>query len=305
MNRSELATDMTSEEVVQRLLDFVSETGRLPKSDEPGLEELISTAVKTFGSLQNALSVAGLLTDNHGVTTRQRKHSLSGQKAKLKRSIPTYPQDYFLNLLNLKQPHFQGRTARDGAPTWWERRANAQYACSACRKPIEKGERYIGRKKLNPGMRGKYGYRGTYSTDYYHIVCLLRGEEAQIKENIGKANSEISDIEIEITEHQNTALLNKDSIKACHYKIQQVKEEYEQTQGSLKKISKWFKLGYTSWTRNREISRLEGEITNIENREIPDRQNRIVSLRAGISSLQRRLNEIEARVQEIVSAQSS
>lgn len=293
---------MTSEEIVQRLLDFVSETGRLPKSDEPGLEELMSAVVKTFGSLHNALNVAGLLTDNHGVMARKPRQSSSGQETKLKRSFPAYPSDYFLNLLNLKQPHFRGRPTRDGAPTWWERRANMQYICSACRKPIEKSERYIGRKKLNPGMRGKYGYRGTYSTDYYHIVCLLRSEETQIKGNIGRANSEICDIQIEIGEHQKTALLKKTSVEACRYKIRQVKEEYEQAQGSWRKMSKWFKSSYTSWVRNREITRLEREIAEIEYREIPDRQNRITNLRARISSLQHRLDEIGVRVNEIVSS---
>lgn len=292
---------MDSEEIIQQLLDFVSETGRLPKPDEPGFEELIRTAVKTFGSLQNALSIAGLLTDNHVVTPRQRKQSLKGQKANPKRSFPAYPQDYFLNLLDLKQPHFRGRPARDGTPTWWERRANARYTCSACRKPIEKSERYIGRKKLSPGVRGIYGYRGTYSTDCYHIVCLLRGEEAQIKENIERANSEICGIQIEINEHQKTASLNRNSIEECRDKIRQVRRDYEQAQGSWKKIGKWFKSSYTSWTRNREISRLERETTYIENREIPNRQNRIANLMSRISSLQCRLGEIGARVHEIAS----
>lgn len=293
---------MTSEEIVQRLLDFVSETGRLPKSDEPGHKELISAAVETFGSLPNALRVAGLLTGDPEITFRQRTPLPRGQKAKLRRSFPTYPPDYFLDLLNLKRPHFQGRPTLAGVPTWWERRANMQYMCSACRRSVEKGERYIGRKTLNPGKRGIYGYRGTYSTEYYHVVCLLKHEQVQIKADIEKANSEIVSLNAEIVQYQETVSVKKNSIEECRCKVRQVKGDYELAQG-VRKVGKWLKSSYTSWVQNMEISRLEREITRIENGEIPERYGRIANLSAKSQSLKRRLNEISARVGELVSIQ--
>ena len=294
---------MSSEEVVRRLLDFVSETGRLPKSDEPGLEELINAAIKAFGSLENALRVAGLLTGGRGVALpRKPRQSSIVHAPKLKRSVSTYPQDYFLDLLNLKRSQLHGSPASDGTPTWWERRAKMQYICSACRRTIERGERYIGRRKLSPGMRGIYGYRGTYSTDYYHIVCLLRSAKTQIEENIENADSEINSIQREIDEYQKEASLKRDRIEACRNIMQQAKENYERADSFWRRIGKRLGSSYTSWSRNREISRLEGEIAYIENREIPERQNRIASLRARINNLKHRLNEIERRMQELLSS---
>lgn len=291
---------MSSEEVVQQLLDFVSETGRLPKSDEPGLEELITAAVKAFGSLENALRVAGLLTGGHGVALPGKPRQSSIVHApKLKRSVSTYPQDYFLDLLNLKRTQLHGSPALDGTPTWWERRAKTQYICSACRKTIEKGERYIGRRKLHPGMRGIYGYRGTYSTDYYHIICLLRSAKTQIEESIENCGSEIDGIQREISEYRKEASSKKDRIETCRDTMQQAKEDYEHAHGLWRRVGKWFGSSYTSWSRNREISRLREEIGCIENREIPDRQNKIANLTARINNVKNRLSKIEGRMQEL------
>jgi len=291
---------MSSEEIVQQLLNFVYETGRLPKLGEPGLEELIAAAVKAFGSLENALRVAGLLTNDQGTThLRQPRKSSVIQGSKLKRSFSAYPQDYFLNLLNLDRSQPPGSPAPDGTPKWWERRAKTQYTCSACQEAIEKGERYIGRRKLHPGMRGIYGYRGTYCTDYYHIICLLRSAKTQIEESIENCGSEIDGIQREISEYRKEASSKKDRIETCRDTIQQAKEDYEHAHGLWRRVGKWFGSSYTSWSRNREISRLREEIGCIENREIPDRQNKIASLTARINNLKNRLSKIEGRMQEL------
>jgi prefoldin subunit 5 len=297
---------MSSEEIVQQLQDFVLETGRLPGPDEPGLKELIEAAVRTFGSLENALGVAGLLTESHEEKTfPKRKQSISTQTTRKKNTVHAYPEDYFLSLLNLKRKQPYGSLTRDGTPTWWERRAKMSYNCSSCLKPIEKGERYIGCKKLHPGVRGIYGHRGTYSTDYYHVVCLLGKEKKGVESRIDNSNSEIKSIQREISEYREIVSAKKDSIEACKNTIRQVKEDYERTRGLWKKASGWFKCTYTSWSRNRKISSLEDEIAHIERREIPERQSKVGNLTALIESLQRRSDEIGARMQELTSSRNS
>ena len=210
----------------------------------------------------------------------------------------SYPKEYFLNLLNLKRTTYYS-PAPDGTPTWWERRANRQYTCAVCRRIIKKGEKYIGRKKLKPGMRGPYGYRGTYITDYYHIVCLLKGAQTEIEEKIGDAHSEISRLKNEITDFEGDTRLKREQIENCKTLILKAKEDYESA-SSWRKFGKWFSHHYTSWSKNREISRLVKEITHIENMEIPERETRITDLRGRISNLESRLSEVETRIQELM-----
>jgi hypothetical protein len=295
---------MSSEEIVQQLIQFVSETGRLPKPDEPGLQNLINSAIKHFGSLDSALRIAGLLTPNDKTARAARvrqtepKHTKTSQTS----AWSAYPKDYFLNLLNLTRASHYGSPAPDGTPTWWERRANAKYLCSTCNQAIEKGERYIARRKLRPGMRGIYGYRGTYFTNYYHIVCLLRKARTAIENDIKAANSEITGIEVQITDFTNEVSLKRTHIGECQTLIRQVREDYAQ-RDSWGKVRKWFGTSYTSWSKNREISRLKREIAYIQNREIPERETRISELRRSINGFERRLNKIDPRIQEIVSRQ--
>lgn len=290
---------MSSEEIVQQILEFVYEKGRLPKYDEPGFEDVINAVVKTFGSLENALRIAGLLTQAVGTTRTRGPRQPSPRRAPaLKSPYSQYPRDYFLTLLNLKRGPHRGSRAPDGTPSWWERRANKQYICSSCRKIIEKGERYIGRKKLHPGMRGIYGHKGTYATDCYHIICLLRSAKTQTEERIRNTRFEIGSIEKEILDYEEQIASNKEQINVCQKKVQQVREDYELA-SSWKKVGKWFSSHYTSWSRNREIRRLEKEITYIENIEIPERETRIAGLKRKISSLSQRSSELETRLQEL------
>jgi flagellar biosynthesis chaperone FliJ len=293
---------MSSEEIVQQLIKFVSETGRLPKPDEPGLENLVNSAIRHFGSLENALKIAGLLTPNDKTarTTRIRQTSLMHIQASKTSTWSAYPKDYFLNLLGLERKSHYPSPAPNGTPTWWERRANMQYVCSTCRRPIQKGEKYIGRKKLRPGMRGIYGHRGTYFTDYYHIVCLLRRAENEIEEGISHANSEISSIEKEISDYTKEISLKRQQIETCRIIILKVIGDYEQA-GFWKKIGKWFGTHYTSWSKTRQISRLEREIAHIENKEIPERETHISQLKRRINDLEHQLNEIDTRIQELMS----
>jgi hypothetical protein len=290
---------MSSEEIVQQLQEFVLETGRLPRPDEPGLRKLIEAATKVFGSLENALGVAGLLAESP-----PHRESTLEQKPRKRNTSVSYPEDYFLNLLNLKRKSIYGSPARDGTPTWWERRAKMRYNCSSCQKPIEKGERYIGCKRLHPGVRGVYGHRGTYSTNYYHLVCLLKEEKTRIENKINDSNSEINRIEGEIRKYQEAVSAKKDSIEICQEKILQVRRDYERTSGFWKKAGGWLKCGYTSWSRNREVSRLKDEIAQIERQEIPERQNKMSNLMATVRNLRRKADVIEARIRELVSSQN-
>jgi len=208
-----------------------------------------------------------------------------------------YPEEYFLNLLNLKHTTYYSPVP-NGTPTWWERRANRQYTCSVCKRIIEKGQRYIGRKKLIPGMRGPYGYRGTYVTDYYHIVCLLKGAEAEIEEKIRNAHSEISMLKNEITAFKDETRLKREQIENCKILTQKARKDYENA-SFWRKFDKWVSYHFTSWSKNRERSRLKNAIAFIKNDEIPERETKIADLEGKIKKFKSWVNEIQVRMQEL------
>lgn len=57
------SNDISAENVLQKLQMFAIENGRVPSIFEPGIEDIIRAAQENFGSLKNALSVAGLLVE--------------------------------------------------------------------------------------------------------------------------------------------------------------------------------------------------------------------------------------------------
>jgi len=209
-----------------------------------------------------------------------------------------YPKEYFLNFLNLKRTRTSYSPSPDGTPTWWERRANRQYDCSACRGTIKKSERYIARKILNPGMRGIYGYRGTYETNYYHIVCLLRDTENKIEKKITYAHREIYRLRNEITAFKNEIPLREGQIENCNNLINRARKDYEDA-SFWRKFDKWIGYHYTSSTKGKEISRLKNTIEVIKSEEIPERETEIADLQRKINRLKTRLGEIQARIQEL------
>lgn len=290
---------MQSEDVVQQLLKFVSENGRLPEDNEPEHGDLVRAAVEAFGSLENALKMAGLLTTNNQATPlRIAKKSTTTQRSELKVSDKKYPPEYFLSLLNLNQQKHYGPPPV-GAPTWWERKANSIYTCSACKRPIEKGERYLGRKKLHPGQKGIYGYRGTYSTDYYHIVCVLKDARTEVNGNIQRCITGINMNQREIDGFRIEASSNIGQIDNCKRIILQTEDEFKKTKGVFGRIGKWFKNKYNYLVKNREIERLRGRISIIENIEIPRRQRNINDLTMKKADLQLRINQLDDKIREL------
>ena len=234
---------------------------------------------------------------------REKYEDLSKPRKPLpKHPTLAYPKEYFLNLLNLKRTRASFSPAPDGTPVWWERKARNQYTCSACKRYIQKSEKYIGRKKLSPGVRGIYGHRGTYHTDYYHVICLLRDVQAQIKELIENMQSEIRELENEIADFREEIPVKRGQIKDCQTLTQKAKENYKLA-SFWRKIDKWFGYHYTSWSKARKISRLEKEIGHIQNSEIPERKNQITRLKGRIRQRKSRLNEIETRMQELTQHQ--
>ncbi|MGA2683213.1 MAG: hypothetical protein ABSF44_15610 [Candidatus Bathyarchaeia archaeon] len=291
---------MQSENIVQQFIKFVASTGRLPRQNEPGLEQLIQDAIKTFGSLENALQVAGLLTNNIQPTPLSVKSKrVIIQTSESKHSFSSYPQDYFLELLDLKRTQLYGSPAPDGTPNWWERRANTQYNCSSCRKVIEKGDRYIGRKKLHPGQRGAYGYKGTYATDYFHIACLLGSAKTEVESTIQKFDFEIGRNQKEIANLREELSLRRAQVENCRSIITQAKSDYKQASSLSKKIGKWFGTTYTSWSRNREIQQLQRRIAHVENIEIPGRQKQISGISEKKLGFQNKLSEIVSRLRDL------
>lgn len=211
-----------------------------------------------------------------------------------------YCEGYFLELLNLKRLPRTYSPAPEGTPVWWERKAHNQYDCSVCRKIIANGERYIGRKKLSPGRRGKYGYRGRYLTDYYHIICLLEVVHAEAGKKIENAFCEISELQNQVASFMDTKSQRKTQIEYCETAKQKAKRNYEDSE-SWRRLAKWVGYKYTTWSKNREILGLENEISRIEDREIPMRKNRISTLNGMINNLrswQTRLQEESRGFQE-------
>lgn len=290
---------MQSEDVVQQLLKFVSENGRLPEANEPGHRELVRIAIETFGSLENGLKVAGLLTNSNQTTPfRIAKKPTVTQRSELKVLDKKYPPEYFLNFLNLNRQKHYG-PAPDGTPTWWERKANSIYVCSACKQSIEKGERYLGRKKLHPGQRGIYGYRGNYSTDYYHIVCLLKDAQTEVNSNIQRCVTRINANLGEIDSFKIEISSRKEQTDNCRRIILKTEEELQGTQGVFKKIGKWCRSRYISWSKTREIGRLQERVSFIQNTEIPKRQGNINDISRKKAELQQRLNQLNENIREI------
>lgn len=225
------------------------------------------------------------------------------KKPHLKHPTTSYPKEYFLNLLNLQRTTKAFSPAPDGTPTWWERKAGKQYTCSTCRRAIKKGERYIGRRKLTPGQRGIYGYRGTYTNDYHHIPCLLKEARAGIQKNMQNMQSEMGELEREIVDYRETASSKESHIMGLHNLIGKEREDYEQ-KSSWARIFGWFNHHYSSWSKKRQISHLEKEIDIIKDKEIPNRETQITDLKARIGRSESWLNEIETRLRELVREES-
>lgn len=68
--RPDITLDMMSlEELIRKLQEFTVNNGRLPKVNEPGIEKAIELAAREFGSLDNALRIAGLLPEEPSRTS--------------------------------------------------------------------------------------------------------------------------------------------------------------------------------------------------------------------------------------------
>ena len=292
---------MNSEEIVQHLLEFVGNTGKIPELDEPGLENLIKEAIRTFGSLENALRVAGLISEGaQPLPQPRRKRRFSKtqkQTARPSNRFRSYPKEYFLDLLKLKRVGSQ-YPAPEGAPKWWERKAGKKYICSSCKKPIEKTERYIARKTLTPGRKGIYGYRGTYHTHYYHIICLLKEKKDSVVERVGNLVLGIQSLEREIADLRNEISVKTEKIETHKRTIDQKKEDYRASSRSAK-IRKWLGCKYKIWSLNRAIMQLQERIDQIENQEIPNRQRNIGEESTRKSDLEHYMGTIEADIKKL------
>ena len=210
-----------------------------------------------------------------------------------------YYKGYFLRILNLETPSAFPYRSPAGTPKWWERRANRQYTCSSCARIIEKGERYIGCRKLSPGHPGIYGWKGTYRMYYFHIKCLLIEREAEIVKEIRASNLKIKGLQKEIVDLKKQIPIRKTQIKAHRAEIKRTREEYEKAH-FWRKLDRWINYHYTSWSRSRAISRLEAGIVLIENKEVPVRRSEIAALEGKINMLETRLSEIRTRIEELI-----
>lgn len=264
-----------SEHIIDDLRKFVETTGRLPtNNEEPKHQLLVDLAISNFGSLENALIVAGLLTSENKRTTPLRKKFIKREtKTTTKSPIHTYPENFFLHFLGISLSRYQ-----QGAPTWWERKSRTTYRCSTCNQNIRSGDRYIAKKVLNPGQKGIYGYRGTYSIDYYHIICLLNTAVRDLENSIYLLNDQISSIFSQIHQLEVETTIKKHEAKDCENTISQSLEIYQKSDGFLDKIKKWGSLKSTTWSKKKEIAQYKNRIIEIQNNEIPSRRTQLEKL---------------------------
>jgi hypothetical protein len=290
---------MNSEEIINQLLAYVARNGKIPEIGELGLDELIKEAITTFGSLENALRVSGLLSESSDAfpRLREKKKRFPTQiMTKPKNKFQNFPDEYFLSLLKLKRS--SSYPAVEGTPKWWEKKAGKVYICSLCHKSIEKTERYIGRKTLTPGQKGIYGHRGTYHTHYFHILCLLREVKNETEKNIASINQEIGFIEVKIGDFKSEIGAKMKEIATNSSTIEQKRAEYDAC-SRLGKILKWLGINYSISCLNNENSRLKTRIDRIENYEIPDCKRRITEKSARKNEQQQYLAKLEANIKRL------
>jgi hypothetical protein len=278
-----------SEEVIEQLMDHVANTGRLPEPSNIADREIIFLATKTFGSLQNALKIAGLLASEESLDEPNKvsKKRIVIQEKSNHKITNKYPHEFFLHFLNLS--HYSG--------DWWERRANANYKCSSCKQIIDKGEHYIGRKILYPGMRGPYGHRGRYETNYFHITCLLKQSKDQEEKNVNQCLNEISNLRSQILDLKRQTILNDSNQKQQEQRILKAHDNYGRSHG-LSSISKWFSMKLTESSAKKEINRLQVSTQSIQNMEVPFRNGRIDSFNHQKDQSLLKIKEISIKIDD-------
>lgn len=294
---------MNSEEIVQHLLKYVANTGKMPELDEPELENLMPEVIIAFGSLDSALRVAGLISDNSQQLSQKgggRFSRIRKPTARPQNKIQSYPNEYFLNLLKLKRGRSQ-YPAQEGTPKWWERRSRSKYTCLSCHGSIERNERYIGRKTLKPGQKGIYGYRGTYYTHYFHIVCLLKEKSNNVGSSIKQFNLEIGSLLAKIADLKDEISSKEAQIETQRRAIDSEKDDYEQSSG-LRRIGKWFAMKYKIGSMQRRIHKMQERIDQIRNVEIIMAEKDIREKTGRRNELQRYLSRIEADTRRLESA---
>lgn len=294
---------MSSEQIIRQLIDFVKKNGRLPIVDEPGFKGVIQDAIAEFGSLENAFTLAGLVSKDTQSFSRPRfarkRRIIKSPTIKPKNKFASFPNEYFLNLLNLNRPK-SFYPAPEGTPKWWERKAGKKYSCSSCSKPIEKTERYIGRKTLSPGQRGIYGYRGTYYTHYFHIICLLKEAANKLKKEIASLDAKIGHLERILVDLNREISEKTTEIKTIQEEIAKKEEDF-QTSSRWGKVSKLLGYKYSVYVLNQRILRLEQRNTNIRNVEIPANRKSAKDTSSAKDQTLRYLKTIELDMKKIES----
>jgi len=293
--------NMSSERIVQQLINFVRKNGRLPRPDEPGLERVMQEAIEEFGSLEIAFTLAGLTSEDTQLVVQPKREKkirkIQKPTIKPKNKFQSYPEEYFLNLLKIKR-HRSHYPTPEGTPKWWEKKAGKRYSCSSCQKPIEKTERYIGRKTLSPGQRGIYGYKGTYYTHYFHIICLLKEASNKIKKEIEALDQGIEFLEGILVDLKKEISAKTNEIETNRKEIEQKKDDY-QTSSRWGKISKLLGYKYSVRVLNQKILRLRKRIDEIENKEIPTKRGTIRETSSNKSELKRYLGRIELEIKKL------
>jgi len=140
--------------------------------------------------------------------------------------IPELPDGYFLSLLNLRTPtYFFRKRAPAGSPKFWEGKAKKRYICSECQKNIEKGEMYIGVKRLATFYSGLFRWR-SYRILRAHVSCLLKKEEAKIEGEIERLKIAINKAERHIVYLQKKLASKRKKLELHQFKFEKLKKDY-------------------------------------------------------------------------------
>ncbi len=283
--------------------------------------------------------------------------------------ITVLPKGYFLNILSLgSQTFWFRRRAPAGTPRFWEGKAKKPYICSECKKNIEKGEMYIGVKKLFVGYPGRWGWRGHYQIGRAHVSCLLKKQATQLEKEIENVELAIKQVKSEIANLMKNISLNREKIKIHYVELEKIREQYalalknrieeacSEIEGAKKKrhpkwhevitiipaaakviyytgimrlrgreinwlekelksvmavepkltracffikIKKWINYRRALLSENEAISRLEAEISAIEEKDIPARETKVDELKAELDKLRKKLKETYDGMEEL------
>ncbi|WGM89794.1 MAG: hypothetical protein IAX21_04460 [Candidatus Bathyarchaeota archaeon] len=256
---------------------------------------------KSSPSKQNNYRVKSMFTreemENFGSNILNKKSKGKSPTFKKISKVKKYPKGYYLHLLALDE--VSGYYRSEGDPKWWEKRAGKDYTCTICHRSIPKTTRYIGQQMLKPGRKGIYGYKGTYTTRYYHIICILKQKKGILQANISKLENEIQSLEQKIEDLRREISVNEVGIYKNIEIINKKRQECTEA-GFFGKISKKIHLFFDERLLTNQNNKMKKIIFKIKNETIPTCELKIKKSVNLKNATKQSLRQISETIEDII-----